>query len=617
MPKRLVFEIQLLNADLSVKSRQRLRVTLDTGEIEWPNIRQKLQDFCEKKGWGNCKVQFLNGTALVELCDPSSLRHYLELHCQALVGDTATLPLYLVPDPTDGPSSSTIGGEEIVLEVDQEGSPIVLTLDSDILLGEGGFGKVLRAKDRETLAYYALKMSFKDEMSQKHMKTEISTLVQLTHPHIVSILQHGYVLDPVTDRLPAYMMDLGLCSVDALLATGWHNKAAAHAAQRDVSSALQHLHSEKLGHMDVKPGNWLVTNKFIAADGQTELELKLIDAGGAGRLDKDSVTSFTAEYAHPIHRGEGSTHTIARYAQAFFDWYGLRISIFQLANSDSDRVWTPEQVLERASETLASDKEFVLHAVEQDGFALQFACKELQSDKEVVIKAVRQHGYALRFACDTLKGDREVVMQAIKQRPSSLTVASKTLRNDKEVVMEAVRQDGSALEYASKTLRKDKEVVLEAVRQDGSALEYADKTLRSDKEFVTKAVRQDGSALEYASKTLRKDKEVVLEAVRQDGSALEYADKTLRSDKECVTKAVRQDGSALEYASKTLRNDKEVVLEAVRQDGSALEYASETLQSDKEVVMEAVRQDGSALEYASETLQSDEEIMALLVVVEG
>ena len=193
MPKRLVFEIQLLNADLSVKSRQRLRVTLDTDEIEWPNIRQKLQDFCEKKGWGNCKVQFLNGTALVELCDPSSLRHYLELHCQVLVGDTATLPLYLVPDPTDGPSSSTIGGEEIVLEVDQEGSPIVLTLDSDILLGEGGFGKVLRAKDRETLAYYALKMSFKDEMSQKHMKTEISTLVRLTHPHIVSILQHGYM----------------------------------------------------------------------------------------------------------------------------------------------------------------------------------------------------------------------------------------------------------------------------------------------------------------------------------------------------------------------------------------------------------------------------------------
>ena len=617
MPWKLVFEVHLLNADLSVKSRQRLRVTLDTVEIEWPSIRQKLQDFCEKKGWGNCKVQYLNSTALVELCDPSSLRCYLELHREALLRDTATLPLYLVPDPTDGPSSSTINEEEIVLEVDQEGSPILLTLDSDILLGEGACGKVLRAKDRETGTCYAVKMSFQDEMSQKHMKTEISTLVALTHPHIVSVLQHGYVLDSASDRLPAYMMDLGLCSVDALLATGWHNKAAAHAAQRDVSSALLHLHSEKLGHMDVKPGNWLVTNKFIAPDGETQLELKLIDAGGAGRLDKDSVTSFTAEYAHPIHRGEGSTHTIARYAQAFFDWYGLRISIFQLANSDSDRVWTPEQVLERASETLASDKKFILHAVQQDGFALQFASKELQSDKEVVIKAVRQHGYALRFACDTLKSDREVVMQAIKQRPSSLTVASKTLRNDKELVMEAVRQDGSALEYASKTLRNDKEVVLEAVRQDGSALEYASKTLRNDKEVVLEAVRQDGSALEYADKRLRSDKEFVTKAIREDGCALEHADKALRNDKELVMEAVRQDGSALEYASKTLRNDKEVVLEAVRQDGSALEYASETLQSDKEVVMEAVRQDGSALEYASKTLQSEKEVMALLVVVDG
>eukprot|EP00435_Cladocopium_sp_Y103_P024626 s215_g6.t1 len=605
-----------LGRDLSIQSRQRLRVTLE-GDIQWPSIRQKLQDFCEKKGWGNCKVQYVNSTALLELCDPSSLRRYLELHSKVLVGDTATLPLCLVPDPTDGPSSFTTEVEEIVLEVDQEGLPVLLTLDSDILLGEGGFGTVRRARNRETQIEYAVKTSFQDEMSQKHMKTEIYTLLQLTHPHIISVLQHGCVLDPVNGRLPAYMMDLGRCSVQALLQTGWHNKAAAEAAQRDVTSALQQVHAAGLGHMDVKPGNWLVTNKFIAPDGATQLELKLIDAGGAGRLDKDSVTSFTAEYAHPIHRGEGSTHTIVRYAQAFLDWYGLHISIFQLTNSDSDRVSTPEQVLERASETLASDKEFVLQAVQENGFALQFACEELQSDKEVVIKAVRQHGYALRFACETLKSDKEVVIEAIKQRPSSLTVASKTLRNDKEVVMEAVRQDGSALEYASKMLCDDKEVVMAAVRHDGSALEYASKTLRNDEEVVMEAVRQDGSALEYASKTLRNHQEVVMEAVRQDGSALEYADKRLRSDKEFVTTAVRADGCALEHADTMLRSDKEVVMEAVQQDGSALEYASKTLRDDKEVVMAAVWQDGSALEYASETLQSDEEIMALLALVGG
>ena len=623
MPKKLVFEVHLLNADLSVKSRQRLRVTLDTGEIEWPSIRQKLQDFCEKKGWGNCKVQYLNGTALVKLCDPSSLRRYLELHCQVLVGDTATLPLYLVPDPTDGPSSSTISGEEIVLEVDQEGSPIILTLDSDILLGEGGFGKVLRAKDRETLTSYALKMSFQDELSQKHMKTEISTLVPLTHPHIVSILQHGSVLDPVTDRLPAYMMDLGLCSVDALLATGWHNKAAAHAAQRDVTSALQHLHSEKLGHMDVKPGNWLVTNKLTGPDGQTQLELKLIDAGGAGRLDKDPVTSCTAGYAHPMHQGEGSTYMIVRYAQAFFDWYGLRISIFQLSNSDSDHdhgVRTDQQVLQKASENVASDKKFILQAVQENGFALQFASERLQADEEVVMAAVRQHGFALQFASESLQATQRVGLEAVQRNGYALQFASAKLRSDKKVVMQAVQNYGRALRFACETLQSDKDVVMLAIRQDGeilvgeySSLEFACRTLQSDKNFVLETVRHHALALRFACETLRTDRQVVLAAVQKDGLALEFACKTLQADRQVVLAAVQKHGFALQFACKTLQADKEVAMTAIRKRGFALQFASETLQADEEVVMAAVRQYGFALQFAAKKLRSDKEIASAAV----
>ena len=624
MPKKLVFEVHLLNADLSVKSHQRLRVTLDTVEIEWPSIRQKLQDFCEKKGWSSCKVQYLNGTVLVELCDPSSLRRYLELHREALLRDTATLPLYLVPDPTDGRYSSTISGEEIVLEVDQEGSPIVLTLDSDILLGEGGFGKVLRAKDRETLTYYALKMSFQDEMSQKHMKTEISTLVQLTHPHIVSVLQHGCVLDPVNDRLPAYMMDLGLCSVDALLATGWHSKAAAHAAQRDVSSALQHLHSEKLGHMDVKPGNWLVTNKFTGPDGQTQLELKLIDAGGAGRLDKDPVTSCTAEYAHPMHQGEGSTHMIVRYARAFFDWYGLRVSIFQLLSSDPDHahgVPTDQQVLQKASENVASDKKFILQAVQENGFALQFASETLQADEEVVMAAVRQHGWALQFASESLQNTQRIALEAVQQEGLALQFASAKLRSDKKLVMQAVQKDGSALRFACETLQSDKEVALVAVGQDVSALMFASKTLRADKDVVMLAIRKDGedfdegkdSSLKFACRTLQSDKNFVLEAVSEDGRALEFACKTLQADKEVVMTAIRKEGFALKFACKTLRTEKEVVMEAVRRHGRALRFASETLRTDRQVVLAAVQQDGSALKFSGKKLQSDKEIASVAV----
>eukprot|EP00435_Cladocopium_sp_Y103_P064682 s278_g26.t1 len=618
MPKMFIFELRLLHTDLTVQSRQRLRVTLGSGpgicaEKEWPSIQKKLQEFCEKRGWCNCKVQYLNGNALRQLANPSNLKSYLELHSEALVGDTATLPLYLVPDPTDGPSSSAISGEEIVLEVDQ-GSPIVLTLQSDILLGEGGFGQVRRTRDRETGAACAMKSSHQSELSQRNMKREINTLLQLNHPNIIKILQHGYVVDAVHGHLPAYMMDLGRCSVQALFETGWHNKAAAEAAQRDVTSALQHFHAAGLVHMDVKPGNWLVTNKFTTPNGEVDFELMLIDAGAAGQLKMSSVRSCTKEFMPPGYESGVS----GQMMYAFHDWYALRKGIFLLSTTDSDReLNTHPQLLERASETLAGDRGLLLDTVREDGLALEFASEELQNDKEVVMEAVREDGRALEFVGEELQSDKEVVLEAVRQTGSALEFAGESLRSDNEVVIAAVRQDGSALEFACEKPRSDKEVVVEAVRQEGIALEFASKTLKSNKEVVMEAVKQDGSALEFACKTLQGDKDVVMQAVLEDGSALEFACKKLRSDKEVIMDMVRHDSSALEFACKTLRADKEVVMEAIRQDGSALEFACKTLRADKEVVMEAIRQDGSALEFACKTLQGDKDIVMQAVLEDG
>lgn len=84
------------------------------------------------------------------------------------------------------------------------------------------------------------------------------------------------------------------------------------------------------------------------------------------------VKSCTAEYAHPMQRGVsrlGPNVNVRKVViKAFFDWYALRLSIFQLSNSDSDNgTATDEQILQKASETLASDKEFVLQAVQEGG----------------------------------------------------------------------------------------------------------------------------------------------------------------------------------------------------------------------------------------------------------
>ena len=171
---------------------------------------------------------------------------------QARVGE---LPLYLFSDPTSGTFEPGKDEKEIVFEAkeqDNQDSSIQRNLQSDLQLGEGGFWTVLRATHGED--HIALKVAPPDPRSVKSMEQEIHTLLQLDHPNIITVLQRGYVVDPINGRLPAYMMDLGRCSVDALLETGWHTEAAAEAARRDVGSALQHFHSAGLGHMDVKPG---------------------------------------------------------------------------------------------------------------------------------------------------------------------------------------------------------------------------------------------------------------------------------------------------------------------------------------------------------------------------
>ena len=459
----------MLGIDGTVQSRERVRATLETwpeisADVEWPRIQQKLQEFRRKRGW-HCTVKFHNGTELEDLCDPSSLRSLLKAQHETLLQDRVEMPLYLFSDPTSGISLSDKEKKEIVFKTKEQGSPIRSNLQSDLQLGEGGFGTVWRATNGED--HIALKVASPNRRSQERMKKEIRTLLQLNHPNIIKVVQHGYVVDPVHGRLPAYMMDLCRCSVAALLKTGWHTKAAAEAARRDVGSALQHFHSAGLGHMDVQPGHWLVTNKCTGASGETQLTLTLIDAGGAGRLKIDKVTSFTAEYAHPLQKED--PWEFRTTVEAFFDWYGLKVSIFQLSNYcswDSEDGFPKDEknALAEASEALAKDKQFNLQAVRQYGSALEFASETLQSDKEVVMEAVRQYGSALRFASSTLQSDKEVVMEAVRQNGSALQFASITLQSDKEVVMEAVRQDGSALRFATITLQSDKEVVMEAVR---------------------------------------------------------------------------------------------------------------------------------------------------------
>ncbi len=206
-------------------------------------------------------------------------------------------------------------------------------------------------------------------------------------------------------------------------------------------------------------------------------------------------------------------------------------------------------------EPLRGDRELVMTAVTQDGWALEYASDALQADREVFLAAVTQNGDALRFASDALQADREVVLAAVTRNGYALQYASDALQADREVVMTAVTQDGEALRFASDALQADREVVLAAVTQYGEALRVASAALRADREVVMAAVTQNGYALQYASDALRADREVVLAAVTQNGDALRFASPALQADRDIVLAAATQNGYALQYASRAFWAD--------------------------------------------------------------
>ena len=93
----------------------------------------------------------------------------------------------------------------------------------------------------------------------------------------------------------------------------------------------------------------------------------------------------------------------------------------------------------------------------------------LEDDRDVVLKAVREDGFALARAPVSFRSDEEIVRAAVGQAPRALKYASAELRANRELVLECVKREGLALHGASAELGTDPEVVEAAMAQIAEA----------------------------------------------------------------------------------------------------------------------------------------------------
>ena len=144
------------------------------------------------------------------------------------------------------------------------------------LLGKGGFAKVFLMTDVSNGNEYACKIIRKNRMQKIHMQKiarEIMIHKELNHANVVQL--HHYF----EDNLNVYML-LEACPRKSLMHVlkyrGKVTEPEARYYMRQMVTGVAYIHSQKVVHRDLKPGNMFLSDRMI---------VKIGDFGLATRLD--------------------------------------------------------------------------------------------------------------------------------------------------------------------------------------------------------------------------------------------------------------------------------------------------------------------------------------------
>lgn len=234
---------------------------------------------------------------------------------------------------------------------------------------------------------------------------------------------------------------------------------------------------------------------------------------------------------------------------------------------------------------MLEDRALLLHVVEQDGTALQYAPDWLRDDEIIGMAAVRQHARAYVYLSPRLKVMREIVLATIHNASQYIVDIPSVYYSDPDVVFAAVNSYGVTVMHFP-TYVVTKEVALAAVRSAGVALVHMPQW-SDDEDVVTAAVQNQCAALPYASDALQLRRDLVLSSVRNNWRTVRYMKPEFRTDREIALEAVRQNGHALAYLY--FNDDAEIGLLALKTGPKLYDDLGEDLVTDEAFMMRAVR----------------------------
>ena len=153
-------------------------------------------------------------------------------------------------------------------------------------IGEGGFSKVYKVREKETGEIRGMKEVNKSKIKDvKNFKTEIKILAMLDHPNILRLFE-------VIEDSKSFYLIMELCTGGELLSRMENNhykeKEAAKLMEQIVS-AVSYCHEKGICHRDLKPQNILFCNE------SPDSPIKIVDFG-ISKIYDPSLSSLKEDF---------------------------------------------------------------------------------------------------------------------------------------------------------------------------------------------------------------------------------------------------------------------------------------------------------------------------------
>lgn len=214
-------------------------------------------------------------------------------------------------------------------------------------------------------------------------------------------------------------------------------------------------------------------------------------------------------------------------------------------------ITTEPGVLKYMNGKFKENKNFMMYAVQRNGFALMYASNNLKCDKEVLCTASAQLGIQARDY-------RDIVFTALEQGIYVYHGDMDMIRADVKL-LSMYQSNMAQSEILATTTAENTDIILQALKR--GYFIWNDKIydrMKIDRKFCLLCVSYDGYTLSEAGK-FRKDQEVVFAAVRNDGNAMTYADRSLKKNRDFMLKILREDRRLWMFVDNSLKCDRDFI----------------------------------------------------------